>query len=247
MLLLLVMSQVSPPSFSPSSLLAPITIDGFATANSPAEAAEAAAAQVGVDGKATGPADCKNCGEKEGNDGSEKARISTGMEGNYQPLAVPVSSPFAGNPDTREGVQIAQKVAGSFINSFIQPQASMPVVWKQSQGPQDRSWEGSTQFTLPNIVGPGNSVNPVQVNAKIVFPKPETKDETIINPCAKGSGVACPNAVYTEQDIQVTFEIVGDAHDSESYLQVRLNAERKRVDERLADERKLWEEKVKVL
>eukprot|EP00960_Hanusia_phi_P066153 766328-Hanusia_phi.AAC.9 len=206
-MLLVVVSQLLPPSLLPSSLLAPITIDGFAVANTPGGAAEAAAAQVGVDGRATGPAECKDCGEmKAYREGEENVKISSGMGSNLEPTAVPVSSPFGGNKNTREGVQIAQKVAGSFIDSFIQPQASMPIVWRQSETPKERSWEGSTQFTLPNVVGPGHSVNPVQVNAKIVFPKPQSKEEMIENPCAKGSGLPCPSSVYTEEDLQVCLD-----------------------------------------
>lgn len=125
------------------------------------------------------------------------------------------------------GADLAKEVAGKVMSSFIQPQYGVPISWQQQNSAAGTQYQGSTQFTLPNIVGPGHSVNPVQVNAQIVFPKPESKNSPIPNPCAKGSGVPCPNEVYTEDD-----------------MQVRLNAERKRADERLADERKLWEKTV---
>ena len=127
----------------------------------------------------------------------------------------------------QNGADLARAVAGKVMSSFIQPQYGVPISWQQQNTAAGTQYQGSTQFTLPNIVGPGHSVNPVQVNAQIVFPKPVSKNSPIPNPCAKGSGVPCPNEVYTEDD-----------------MQVRLNAERKRADERLADERKLWEKTV---
>jgi len=152
----------------------------------------------------------------------------TGLEPTAQrarSMTTGVAGEFAGQ--AQNGADLAKEVAGKVMSSFIQPQYGVPISWQQQDTATGTQYQGSTQFTLPNIVGPGHSVNPVQVNAQIVFPRPESRNNPIPNPCAKDSGVPCPNEVYTEED-----------------MQVRLNAERKRADERLADERKLWEKQV---
>jgi len=119
---------------------------------------------------------------------------------------------------------LAQEVAGKVMGNFITPQNGIPLSWQQYKKGDETGYQGSTEFTLPNLIGPGKSVNPVQVNAQIVFPKPENPEQPVPNPCLIGTGVSCPRDVYTEED-----------------MRVRLNAERKRVDEKLADARKTFE------
>lgn len=120
---------------------------------------------------------------------------------------------------------LAREAAGKVMGNFLTPQNGLPLSWQRYEKGDETGYRGSTEFTLPNLIGPGKSVNPVQVNAQIVFPKPENPLAPIPNPCLIGTGVSCPRDIYTQED-----------------MAVRLNAERKRVDERLADERKTFEQ-----
>jgi hypothetical protein len=222
---------------------APIVINGDAVeGNSVEDAALHIAQAMGLENpKVLGAAKCPggNCGEpkwdvKDVETAAGPVRIGSGVTAGtgLEPGAQHARSMTTGvagefGQEAQAGANLAKKLAGKVMSSFIQPKYGVPISWQQKDTATGTQYQGSTQFTLPNIVGPGHSVNPVQVNAQIVFPKPESANSPIPNPCAKGSGVPCPNAVYTEQD-----------------MQVRLNTERKRADERLADERKLWEKKV---
>jgi hypothetical protein len=225
---------------------APLVINGDAVeAGSVEEAAKRIAAAMGLQNPTVlGASECPagNCGDPKWDiknmetAAGNSVRIGTGITAGTglepaaqraQSITTGVSDEFAGH--AQAGANIAKEIAGKVMNSFIQPQYAVPISWQQENTATGSQYQGSTQFTLPNIIGPGHSVNPVQVNAQIVFPKPESKNSPIPNPCAHGGGAACQkaNEVYTEED-----------------MQVRLNAERKRVDERLADERKLWEKQV---
>jgi len=222
---------------------APLVINGDAVeAGSVEDAATRIAQAMGLENpKVLGTSECPggNCGDpkwdiKDIETTAGPVRIGsgvtagTGVEAASQ-RARSMTTGVAGEfgQQAQDGANLAKEVAGKVMSSFIQPQYGVPISWQQEDTGAGTTYKGSTQFSLPNIVGPGHSVNPVQVNAQIVFPKPESKNNPIPNPCAKGSGVPCPNEVYTEED-----------------MQVRLNAERKRADERLADERKLWEKQV---
>ena len=68
--------------------------------------------------------------------------------------------------EAQGSAHIAEEVAGKVMNSFIEPQHGVPVTWQRKDSATGTQYQGSTQFTLPNIVGPGQSVNPVQVNAR---------------------------------------------------------------------------------
>mmetsp|Transcript_18887 Transcript_18887/g.38456 ORF Transcript_18887/g.38456 Transcript_18887/m.38456 type:complete len:650 (-) Transcript_18887:279-2228(-) len=217
-------------------MLQPIVISGSAIqADSPESAAMNAMSNAGLNrAKVTGAVKCEGDCDTDGNwdvvdrNGHSTIRIGSGVAGRGRDLNRGVGQPVEVGPEKTDASVsgIARDVAGNLIGSFIRPEAGMPITWSQTDNSQGSQFQGTTQFTLPNVVGPGHSVNPVQVNARIVFPKPETPHQHIVNPCAHGPG-GCPNKVYTEED-----------------MQERLNAERRRVDERLADERKIWETNV---
>jgi hypothetical protein len=151
-----------------------------------------------------------------------------------------ISAPKVDNVDCPGGVcsgiadgfvKDVKSFAGHLIKSFIAPSNVIPVQWRQTNDQDGPGYEGSTAFQLPNIVGPGKSVNPVQINAKIVFPKPESKAKPVRNPCQPTSSTdPCESAqprLFSEKD-----------------MQVRLQALRRRADERLGDARRNWEETV---
>ena len=222
---------------------APLVISGDAVeAGSVEDAAKRIAQAMGLENpQVLGASECPggNCGDpkwdvKDIETAAGPVRIGSGVTAGtgLEPASQRARSMTTGvagefGQQAQDGANLAKEVAGKVMSSFIKPTYGVPISWQQQNTGTGTTYKGSTQFTLPNIVGPGHSVNPVQVNAQIVFPKPESKNNPIPNPCAKGSGVPCPNQVYTEED-----------------MQVRLNAERKRADERLADERKLWEKQV---
>ena len=211
---------------------APLVIDSDAVeADSVEEAAKRGASAAGLENpRVVGAVECGGGGCGEGIDtGASSSATLPGLEPRA-PRAQGVTTGVAGEvgQQAQGSAHIAEEVAGKVMNSFIEPQHGVPVTWQRKDSATGTQYQGSTQFTLPNIVGPGQSVNPVQVNAQIVFPKPESKDSPVPNPCAQGAdALPCASSVYTEKD-----------------MQVRLNAERKRADERLADERKLWEKTV---
>ena len=129
-------------------------------------------------------------------------------------------------------VKDVKSFAGSLIKSFIAPTNVIPVQWRKTNDQDGPGYEGSTAFQLPNIVGPGQSVNPVQINAKIVFPTPDSKVKPPPkNPCQPSTSTdPCESAqpkLFSEKD-----------------MQVRLQALRQRADERLGDARRNWEETV---
>ena len=173
---------------------APLVINGDAVeAGSVEEAAKRIAAAMGLQNPTVlGASECPagNCGDPKWDiknietAAGNSVRIGTGITAGTglepaaqraQSITTGVADEFAGH--AQAGANIAKEIAGKVMNSFIQPQYAVPISWQQKNTATGSQYQGSTQFTLPNIIGPGHSVNPVQVNAQIVFPKPESKDE----------------------------------------------------------------------
>ena len=83
-----------------------------------------------------------------------------------------LSSPKVDNVDCPGGIcsSVAngfvgdvKSFAGNLIKSFIAPSNVIPLQWRKTNDEDGPGYEGSTAFQLPNIVGPGRSVNPVQI------------------------------------------------------------------------------------
>eukprot|EP00961_Rhodomonas_salina_P248370 3356999-Rhodomonas_salina.2 len=194
-----------------SALLQPLVINGAAVeADSPEGAAINAIAAAGVrNPRTTGKVECEDCEDNSDDvnwdevrrNGQNTIRVKSGVYGRRgRDIAIPHQQPVETGaerqdasvtyPDSYEG--IAKDVAGKVIGSFVHPEAGLPLTWSQHSNSQGTQYQGTTEFTLPDVVGPGKSVNPVQVNARIVFPKPESPNDPIPNPCPHAPG-GCPD------------------------------------------------------
>ena len=132
---------------------------------------------------------------------------------------------------------VLRQLAGNVVDSYLQPQHVGPLQWRDARnGDGTQSVMDSTRTVTVPVAQPvdgalssGKRV-PVQLNTRIIFPKP-TQTKVYSNPCAASQeGGGCSGGQqedFTEKD-----------------MAVRLDAVRKRVDERLADSRRNWEDEV---
>jgi hypothetical protein len=134
---------------------------------------------------------------------------------------------------------VLRQLAGNVVDSYLQPQHVGPLQWRDARnGDGTQSVMDSTRTVTVPMAQPvdgglssGKRV-PVQLNTRIIFPKP-TQTRVYSNPCAashEGGGGGCSGGQqedFTEKD-----------------MAVRLDAVRRRVDERLADSRRNWEDEV---
>ena len=222
LLVLAVWTTVKEGRLERAALLEPLVINGAAVqADSPESAVISAIKSAGLSQpKLTGDVECENCDNENvnwdevRNNGQTTIRVNSGVYGRRgRDIAIPQQQPVETGPEKVDATTsfpgsyagIAKDVAGKVIGSFLRPEAGLPLTWSQSSNGQGTQYQGTTEFTLPNVVGPGKSVNPVQVNARIVFPKPESPHHEISNPCPHAPN-GCPDKVYTEQDMQVIID-----------------------------------------
>ncbi len=125
---------------------------------------------------------------------------------------------------------VAQQIAGNVVDSVLSPRPVYPLTWRKADDAEGKGYESTTTVTVPRLVPSPGRDTAVQLNTKIVFPRPPSTSRTIVNPCARKSTSGCSGGetdMFTEKD-----------------MSVRLDAVRKRADERLADARRNWEDQV---
>ena len=217
----------------------PIQVDGNAVvADSPGAAAISAVSGTGVNSPQVTSVDCPggSCSPSS-LEGSLINSITENIAGRVGEIPDEVIKSIGNNGDITNAADesgnimpsnLVKSLAGSLIKSFIAPSKFLPVQWRATDDKDGPGYEGTTAFQVP---GAGQSVNPVQINAKIVFPKPDGEKEAATNPCEASEPtdpcVAAQPKSFSEKD-----------------MQVRLQALRQRVDERLMSARKNWEETV---
>jgi hypothetical protein len=125
---------------------------------------------------------------------------------------------------------IAQQIAGNVIDSVLSPRTVYPLSWRKANDAEGNGYESSATVSVPRLVPSNGKDTAVQINTKVVFPRPPSETRTIVSPCASKSTSGCSGGqtdMYTEKD-----------------MAVRLDAVRRRADERLADARRNWEDAV---